>query len=196
MPGTSAGHDDGTQGSSTISLPLSPWGERASEASGEGLAAMPRARPASPITAASTGSAASPAASAMPSIASLPMRRAWQRDEYWATTTILGTAYRESVTRDGWTIGGGEIALGKNLSAFVEYAHYDFGDPLIGLTPHRRPPPRLRQAGRKIGRRPRRREFQVWGVGVAASEREQPRARGPSPVHTSGLVIPAKAEIQ
>ncbi len=40
------------------------------------------------------------------------------------------------MTRDGWTIGGGgEIALGKNLSAFVEYSHYDFGDPLIGLTP-------------------------------------------------------------
>ncbi len=61
---------------------------------------------------------------------------AWQRDDYWATTTILGTAYRESVTREGWTIGGGgEIALRKNLSAFVEYRHYDFGDPLIGLTP-------------------------------------------------------------
>ena len=51
---------------------------------------------------------------------------AWQRDDYGATTTILGTAYRESVTRDGWTIGGGgEIALGKNLTAFVEFSHYD-----------------------------------------------------------------------
>ena len=61
---------------------------------------------------------------------------AWQRDDYWATTLILGTAYRASDTRSGWTIGGGgEYALTDHLSAFVEYSHYDFGDPKIGLTP-------------------------------------------------------------
>ena len=61
---------------------------------------------------------------------------AWQQDDYWATTTILGTAYRESVTRSGWTVGGGgEYALTPRLSAFVEYNHYDFGDPVVGLTP-------------------------------------------------------------
>lgn len=61
---------------------------------------------------------------------------AWQRDDYWATTTILGTAYRASDTRSGWTVGGGgEYALTERLSAFVEYSYYDFGDPKIGLTP-------------------------------------------------------------
>jgi outer membrane immunogenic protein len=61
---------------------------------------------------------------------------AWQGDEYRATTLILGTAYAQSVTRSGWTIGGGgEYALTRHLSAFVEYNHYDFGDPVIGLTP-------------------------------------------------------------
>lgn len=61
---------------------------------------------------------------------------AWQQDEYWATTLILGTAYRESVTRSGWTIGGGgEYAFTRHISGFVEYDHYDLGDPVIGLTP-------------------------------------------------------------
>jgi hypothetical protein len=92
MPGTSAGHDDGTQGSSTISLPLSPWGEHASEASGEGLAAMPRRETGVTYQSASAGSAASPAASAMPSIASLPMRRA----EPAGSATNIGRRRRSS----------------------------------------------------------------------------------------------------
>jgi len=50
----------------------------------------------------------------------------WERDDYWATTLAWS----------GWTIGGGgEYALTKHLSAFVEYSYYDFGDPQIGLTP-------------------------------------------------------------
>lgn len=61
---------------------------------------------------------------------------AWQRDDYWATTLILGTAYTASDTRSGWTIGGGgEYALTTRLSAFIDYGYYDFGDPRIGLTP-------------------------------------------------------------
>ena len=60
----------------------------------------------------------------------------WERDDYWATTLILGTAYTASETRSGWTIGGGaEYGLTDRLSAFVEYSHYDFGNPAIGLKP-------------------------------------------------------------
>jgi outer membrane immunogenic protein len=61
---------------------------------------------------------------------------AWERDDYWATTIILGTAYTARETRSGWTIGvGGEYAFTNFLSGFVEYNYYDFGNPRIGLTP-------------------------------------------------------------
>lgn len=61
---------------------------------------------------------------------------AWQRDDYWATTTRLGTAYRGSETRQGWTLGaGGEYALTELLSGFVGVRYYQFGSPEIGLTP-------------------------------------------------------------
>ena len=61
---------------------------------------------------------------------------AWQRDEYWATTIILGTAYTARETRSGWTVGiGGEYAFTSFLSGFVEYNYYDFGTRQIGLTP-------------------------------------------------------------
>jgi outer membrane immunogenic protein len=61
---------------------------------------------------------------------------AWQRDEYWATTIILGTAYTARETRSGWTVGiGGEYAFTNFLSGFVEYSYYDFGTRQIGLTP-------------------------------------------------------------
>jgi outer membrane immunogenic protein len=47
---------------------------------------------------------------------------AWERDNYWATTIVLGTAYTAGVTREGWTLGvGGEYAFTKVLSGFVEY---------------------------------------------------------------------------
>ncbi len=61
---------------------------------------------------------------------------AWERDEYWATTIVLGTAYTARPTRSGWTIGvGGEYAFTSFLSGFVEYGYYDFGTREIGLTP-------------------------------------------------------------
>jgi outer membrane immunogenic protein len=61
---------------------------------------------------------------------------AWQRDEYWATTIILGTAYTAQTTRSGWTVGvGGEYAFTNVLSGFVEYSYYDFGTRQISLTP-------------------------------------------------------------
>jgi outer membrane immunogenic protein len=61
---------------------------------------------------------------------------AWERDDYWATTTILGTAYTSRETRSGWTVAvGGEYAFTNFLSGFVEYSYYDFGTPQIGFTP-------------------------------------------------------------
>jgi outer membrane immunogenic protein len=61
---------------------------------------------------------------------------AWERDDYWATTIILGTAYAARETRSGWTIGvGGEYAFTNVLSGFVEYNYYDFGSRVIGFTP-------------------------------------------------------------
>jgi len=61
---------------------------------------------------------------------------AWERDDYWATTVILGTAYTARETRPGWTVGiGGEYAFTDFLSAFVEYGHYDLGTRTISFTP-------------------------------------------------------------
>jgi outer membrane immunogenic protein len=61
---------------------------------------------------------------------------AWERDNYWATTIILGTAYTALETRPGWTIGiGGEYAFTNFLSGFVEYDYYDYGTQQVGLTP-------------------------------------------------------------
>jgi outer membrane immunogenic protein len=61
---------------------------------------------------------------------------AWERVDYRASTTMIGTAYRASDTRSGWTIGGGgEYAFTDRLSAFVEYSHYDFGAERIMLNP-------------------------------------------------------------
>lgn len=61
---------------------------------------------------------------------------AWERVNYRASTIMIGTAYRASDTRSGWTIGGGgEYAFTDRLSAFVEYSHYDFGTERITLNP-------------------------------------------------------------
>jgi outer membrane immunogenic protein len=61
---------------------------------------------------------------------------AWERDDYWATTTILGTAYTSREGRSGWSIGvGGEYAFTSALSGFVEYSYFDFGTHQISLTP-------------------------------------------------------------
>ena len=61
---------------------------------------------------------------------------AWERVDYAAATTMIGTAYRAEDTRDGWTVGaGGEYAITDRFSAFVEYGYYDFGTERIRLTP-------------------------------------------------------------
>jgi len=61
---------------------------------------------------------------------------AWERDEFWATTIILGTAYTARQTRPGWTIGiGGEYAFTNLVSGFVEFGYYDFGTRTIAFTP-------------------------------------------------------------
>jgi outer membrane immunogenic protein len=61
---------------------------------------------------------------------------AWERDNYAATTIVLGTAYTAEVTRPGWTISvGGECTFTDFLSGFIEYGYYDFGTRQIGLTP-------------------------------------------------------------
>jgi len=61
---------------------------------------------------------------------------AWERDDYWATTIVLGTAYTAPTTRSGWTIGvGGEYAFTNFLSGFVEYGYYDFGTREIAFAP-------------------------------------------------------------
>ena len=61
---------------------------------------------------------------------------AWERTDYSASTIVVGTAYTASVTRPGWTIGiGGEYAITRFLSGFVEYGYSAFGTRQIGLTP-------------------------------------------------------------
>ncbi len=61
---------------------------------------------------------------------------AWERDEYWATTIVIGTAYRARATQPGWTVGvGGEYSFTNVLSGFVEYSYYDFGTRRIAFTP-------------------------------------------------------------
>lgn len=60
----------------------------------------------------------------------------WERVNYSASTILVGTAYRASDTRSGWTIGGGgEYAITSFLSGFVEYGYHDFGTDDIRLTP-------------------------------------------------------------
>jgi outer membrane immunogenic protein len=61
---------------------------------------------------------------------------AWERDDYWATTILLGTAYTAHEMRSGWTIGiGGEYAFSNLLAGFVEYNYYDFGTRQVAFTP-------------------------------------------------------------
>lgn len=61
---------------------------------------------------------------------------AWEHDDYWATTIILGTAYTARETRSAWTIGvGGEYAFTNVVSAFVEYNYFDFGTRQVAFTP-------------------------------------------------------------
>jgi outer membrane immunogenic protein len=61
---------------------------------------------------------------------------AWERDNYTASTIVLGTVYTADVTRSGWTAGvGGEYAFTDFLSGFVEYDYYSFGSRVIAFTP-------------------------------------------------------------
>lgn len=61
---------------------------------------------------------------------------AWERVSYSASTIITGTAFTARDTRSGWTLGGGgEYALTRRLSAFVEFSYQDFGTKRIRLTP-------------------------------------------------------------
>jgi outer membrane immunogenic protein len=50
---------------------------------------------------------------------------AWERDDYWATTILLGTAYTAHEMRSGWNL----------LAGFVEYNYYDFGTRQVAFTP-------------------------------------------------------------
>jgi outer membrane immunogenic protein len=61
---------------------------------------------------------------------------AWESVDYSASTILIGTAYRASETRSGWTVGGGgEYAITSFLTGFVEYGYYDFGTDTVRLTP-------------------------------------------------------------
>jgi outer membrane immunogenic protein len=69
---------------------------------------------------------------------------AWERDSYLQFTTATGAPFATgSETRDGWTVGvGGEYAFTKNLTGFVEYDYYGFGNRTLtfaavsGTFPH------------------------------------------------------------
>lgn len=53
---------------------------------------------------------------------------AWAGDKYSADVPIFAEHIETSVTRPGWTVGGGvEWAFWQNWSAKVEYDFYDFG---------------------------------------------------------------------
>ena len=61
---------------------------------------------------------------------------AWQRNDYSASTIILGTVYAGTETRSGWTVAvGGEYAFTNVLSGFVEYSYYGYGSGRVPLTP-------------------------------------------------------------
>lgn len=55
---------------------------------------------------------------------------AWDRDSYRQYYPATGALYADgSETRSGWTAGiGGEYAFWQNLSVFLEYDYYDFGN--------------------------------------------------------------------
>ncbi len=59
---------------------------------------------------------------------------AWARDKYSADIPIFDEHLAASVTRTGWTVGGGvEWAFWNNWSAKAEYDFYDFGTRSITL---------------------------------------------------------------
>ena len=57
---------------------------------------------------------------------------AWEKDEY--TATVAGIIATASQTRSGWTVGvGGEYAFTNNLTGFIEYNYYDFGNKNVSF---------------------------------------------------------------
>src|SRR5262245_25975260 len=58
---------------------------------------------------------------------------AWEHDDYWATTIILGTAYAARETRSACV--GGDYAFTNVVSAFVEYNYFDSGTRQVAFTP-------------------------------------------------------------
>lgn len=55
---------------------------------------------------------------------------AWERNDYLQFFPATGATFAtNSTTRDGWTVGiGGEYAFTNNLTGFIEYDYYDFGN--------------------------------------------------------------------
>ena len=61
---------------------------------------------------------------------------AWERVRYSASTIVTGTAYKSKETRPGWTVGlGGEYAISRTVSVFLEYDYYGFGTDTVRMTP-------------------------------------------------------------
>jgi outer membrane immunogenic protein len=60
---------------------------------------------------------------------------AWERDEYHISDIPTGATFATGrETRGGWTLGvGGEYAFTHNISAFIEYNHYDFGTRTVNF---------------------------------------------------------------
>src|SRR5262249_30462862 len=53
---------------------------------------------------------------------------AWSHNNFHAFDADDVAAFDQSDTRTGWVVGGGvEYAFAPGWSAFIEYAHYDFG---------------------------------------------------------------------
>jgi outer membrane immunogenic protein len=61
---------------------------------------------------------------------------AWERNSYLQFFPATGATFATGgATRDGWTVGvGGEYAFWQNLSVFVEYDYYDFGNDTLTFT--------------------------------------------------------------
>jgi outer membrane immunogenic protein len=61
---------------------------------------------------------------------------AWEKDGYLQYFPATGVTFATGAeTRPGWTVGiGGEYAFWQNLSVFLEYDYYDFGNRTLTFT--------------------------------------------------------------